>query len=47
MRSGTSVCVADGKRPELLSTIIVNKTTKEPIVRAISLQKRSDSTYRS
>lgn len=39
MRSGTRVRVADSKRPELLGTIIVNKTIKEPVVRAISLRR--------
>lgn len=39
MRSGTSVRVADSKSPELPGTIIVNKTTKEPVVRAISLRR--------
>jgi aspartate kinase len=39
MRSGTRVRVADSKRPELPGTIIVNKTIKEPVVRAISLRR--------
>ena len=39
MRSGTRVRVANSKRPELLSTITVNKTIKELIVRAISLRR--------
>ena len=39
MRSGARVRVADSKRPELPGTIIVNKTIKEPVVRAISLRR--------
>jgi len=39
MRSGIRVRVGDSKKPELPGTLIVTKTDKEPVVRAISLRK--------